>query len=220
MPRTVNKENYEFKRSEILDAALKLIYQVGYSELSIQDILDKVHISKGTLYHYFDSKEAILDALILRMASEVADVVKPIVGNSNLSAIQKLQGYFDVSLQWKLDQPAAGLPVLRAWYSEKNDPMRQRLTSKLVPLTALTTIPVIQQGVSERVMMTKFPEQLSVMFAQLSLGVSETVAKLMLADEEMNLDSNDIRYVLEAYIDTVERMLGIASNRLKVPGYG
>ena len=42
----------------------------GYDRFSIQDILDATGASKGAFYHYFDSKDALLDAIVDRMADQ------------------------------------------------------------------------------------------------------------------------------------------------------
>ena len=47
MARTVNEGEYNAKRGEILDVALRLVYSKGYQEMSIQDILDGLGISRG-----------------------------------------------------------------------------------------------------------------------------------------------------------------------------
>ena len=55
----------ERRRNEILDAAQHLFYSKGYDEPSIQEIIDAVGIAKGTFYHHFESKQELLDHLIL-----------------------------------------------------------------------------------------------------------------------------------------------------------
>jgi AcrR family transcriptional regulator len=60
MARIVKEEEYLARRNEILDASLRLVYSKGYDKMTIQDILDQLHISKGAFYHYFDSKVAVL----------------------------------------------------------------------------------------------------------------------------------------------------------------
>ena len=59
MARIVNKEEYEIRRNEILDAAQRLIYTKGYDQMSIQDILAESHISKGAFYHYFELQASL-----------------------------------------------------------------------------------------------------------------------------------------------------------------
>ena len=67
------------RRNEILDVAQQLVFTKGYEQMTIQDILDGLHISKGAFYHYFDSKGDLLEALVERMASDGMRLLLPIV---------------------------------------------------------------------------------------------------------------------------------------------
>ena len=51
---------------EVLDAALDLFIAKGFTAARVQDIAEKAGLSKGTVYLYFPSKEAILEALVKR----------------------------------------------------------------------------------------------------------------------------------------------------------
>ena len=52
------------KRDLILDTAFELILENGYSNTKIIDIAKKAGIGKGTVYEYFESKEALILELI------------------------------------------------------------------------------------------------------------------------------------------------------------
>lgn len=52
------------REGEILEVATRLFYEKGYSETSIQDIANRLGILKGSLYHYIQSKEDLLVAVI------------------------------------------------------------------------------------------------------------------------------------------------------------
>ena len=65
MPRT-NEENLRIKerrREEIINTSLKLFSKYGYDEISINDIARACSCSHGLLYHYFKSKDEIIDIL-------------------------------------------------------------------------------------------------------------------------------------------------------------
>lgn len=51
-------------RQKILDSSLELFGTKGYKSTTIADIVKKAGISKGLIYHYFDSKEDILKQLV------------------------------------------------------------------------------------------------------------------------------------------------------------
>lgn len=66
MPRS--KEQYkqirEEKRELILDTALELFAEKGFHTTSVEQIAKKAGISKGLTYNYFESKNAILEAIL------------------------------------------------------------------------------------------------------------------------------------------------------------
>jgi len=57
-----NKHPEETVR-KILDVSLRLFQEKGYEATTIQDIVDALGMSKGAIYHHFNSKEAILDRI-------------------------------------------------------------------------------------------------------------------------------------------------------------
>lgn len=60
------------RRQQILDAAQQLFLTKGYETATVEDVLAAVGIAKGTLYHHFRSKEAILEAIVARTCEQVA----------------------------------------------------------------------------------------------------------------------------------------------------
>ena len=52
------------RHQQILDAAARIFFLKGFDATSIQDIADEVGMLKGSLYHYIDTKEDLLVALI------------------------------------------------------------------------------------------------------------------------------------------------------------
>ncbi len=48
-------------KQQIIDAAMKLFSERGYNDVSINEIIKQVGLSKRTFYYHFDSKEAILE---------------------------------------------------------------------------------------------------------------------------------------------------------------
>jgi AcrR family transcriptional regulator len=52
------------KRKIILNNSLKLFSEKGYEQTTIHDISTRSELAKGLIYHYFSSKESILDTII------------------------------------------------------------------------------------------------------------------------------------------------------------
>jgi AcrR family transcriptional regulator len=74
MART-RSENYDDIQRGILTAACGLFAKQGYMRASIADLADACKLSRGALYHYFESKEAILFAILdAHIRKMIADV--------------------------------------------------------------------------------------------------------------------------------------------------
>jgi AcrR family transcriptional regulator len=76
-------ERREATRAEILAAATDLIREHGVAALSLRDLGARVGMRAQSLYSYFDSKEALYDALFLQGASEYLDRAQalPVTGD-------------------------------------------------------------------------------------------------------------------------------------------
>ncbi len=72
-PEPKFRRRAEERPDEVLDAALTLFVAQGYAHTSVAQIAREAGISKGAIYLYFPSKQAILEALIRRAVSPVAD---------------------------------------------------------------------------------------------------------------------------------------------------
>src|SRR4051794_28482267 len=76
-PRTARGERTLRK---ILDAARAEFGERGFAETSIVGITQRAGVALGTFYTYFDSKEALFQALVRDMSAQVRDTVGPVLG--------------------------------------------------------------------------------------------------------------------------------------------
>lgn len=79
MPRTPAQfeEIRSEKRALIMETALKLFANQGYSKTSISQIAREADISKGLMYNYFDSKESLLKSILNELADEFSKNIDP-----------------------------------------------------------------------------------------------------------------------------------------------
>ncbi len=66
MGQTKQRWKPEERREQILEAAMRLFAEKGFDRTTVDDIAEACGIAPGLVYHYFDSKTAILQALIDR----------------------------------------------------------------------------------------------------------------------------------------------------------
>jgi AcrR family transcriptional regulator len=216
MARIVNEVAYATRRNAILDAAQRLIYTKGYEQMTIQDILDDLQISKGAFYHYFGSKLAVLDALMDRVIDEMEQVVLPIVRDPQLPALAKLQRFYSVSVRWKAVRRAYLADLARVLYADENVLYRQMTRARSIEMTAPLLDDIIRQGIQEGVMDTAYPDLAGEMVMALLLDMGESLVPKLLANSQ-RLDGalhiphdfvTQAARIFAAYADALERIIG------------
>ncbi len=222
MPRVVKEDDYAARRNEILDVARQLVYTKGYEQMSIQDILDALKISKGAFYHYFDSKPALLEALIDRMGDEAETTFLPLLDDPTLPALEKLCRYFSSAVQWKSAQKDYMLALLRIWYSDDNAITRQKVFAKMLKRVAPSFTRVIRQGIQEGTLSTDFPEYATEISLYLILGLGDKFGEVILEHEagisKLNAEERfcSINEAVAAYTDALERILGASAGSIQL----
>ena len=85
MPRKTQRNT----KGRIISAAWKLFYEQGYENTTVEDILDLSGTSKGTFYHYFEGKDALLGTLSVLFDEKYEELIPSIPENS-LDALRYL----------------------------------------------------------------------------------------------------------------------------------
>ncbi len=65
-------KNNRNTRGRIISAAWELFYEQGYEDTTVEEIIERSQTSKGSFYHYFDGKDALLSSLSYLFDEEYA----------------------------------------------------------------------------------------------------------------------------------------------------
>jgi len=82
-------QNAVEKRRVILDAAVRIFARQGFNQCRVSDIADEAGVAYGLVYHYFRSKDEVLDTLFLERWTVLLDVIRDLDGHP-LTAREKL----------------------------------------------------------------------------------------------------------------------------------
>ena len=75
-------------KSRIVSAAWQLFYQYGYENTTVDDIVEAAQTSKGSFYHYFEGKDALLGSLSYLFDEKYGEIMETI--DPTLSPTDKL----------------------------------------------------------------------------------------------------------------------------------
>jgi len=215
MARTLNPETHTVRRDAFIDSAQRLMQVKGYEQVSIQDVLDETDASRGAFYHYFDSKSALLDAIVERLVDTGVARFGPGIDNPNLSALDKFAGFFAGLAEYKAEQRDLILGFMRVWLSDENAVVREHfrrgLVARLEPLLAT----IVRQGVAEGVFHVTSPEASARVLVSLIQGMNEDATGLFIALDAGSISFDYLEGRLSAYVEAFERILDARKGTLK-----
>ena len=214
MARTLNLAVHTVRKEAFVEAAQRLMQTKGYERMSIQDLLDELDASRGAFYHYFDSKQALLGAVIDRMVDAALGEVAPIVADAELSAVRKLERVFSAIGRWKTERRQLVMALLEVWLSDENAIVREKLRGttvrRLVPILA----PIIQQGIDEGTFSASSAEETARVFVMLLQGFQEIATDLFLDRQAGRIDEAKVVETFSSYSAVFERILGAPSGSI------
>lgn len=185
------------KKEQILDMSFSLFLKKGYDNTSISDILSKLEIARGTLYYHFESKEAIMDAIIERTAKKIVEEAKGIVLQKGLSVHEKIFLLFYESSMRRLSGGELMIDYLNqpqnALFHEKSN---RAFIQKISPILG----DIISEGVKEGIFDNAFPYESAELILAMIMGFMDVPYE--------NTGANDSERRMESLLYNMERMLG------------
>ncbi len=207
-PRTVNPRTHAQRRDEFIDAGQRLIQTKGYEQFSIEDLLTEVGASKGAFYHYFDSKQSLLQAIIDRLVDTALVAVRTVVDDDHLSAIEKFRAYFQTIASIKAEQREFLLALMRVWYSDDNTIVREKLRREQAIRITPHLAAIIRQGVAEGTFMLADPDQMARVVLALVLDTGDEAGELFMKRQAGEIDYDTVRRRFATYQTALQRVLG------------
>ena len=84
----MKKKNSRYTKSKIVSAAWNLYYELGYDDTPIDEIVEAAGTSKGSFYHYFDGKDALLSSLSYLFDEKYEELIETM--DPKLGTVEKL----------------------------------------------------------------------------------------------------------------------------------
>lgn len=214
MARILDPAVHAVRRETFVDIAQRLIQAKGYEQMSIQDVLDEAGASRGAFYHYFDSKAALLEAVVERMVEAAIATLSPLVADPAVPALEKLQGVFSGIARWKGERTELMVALLQVWLSDDNAIVREKVRRGLMARLAPLLSTIVRQGTDEGVFTASSPDDLARVLVSLLQGVNETAVELYIARRAGKISFAAVKRLLATYVEAFERLLGLPPRSL------
>lgn len=194
-------KEHDERRNEIIDTAARLFGEKGYEKCSVNDILNAIGIAKGTFYHYFKSKEEVLDAVIDRTTEMIVERVRMVAENVALAPEDKLlQVFMSMKVENQMEEA-----LLEEMHKSENALMHQKsLVSSVKALVPILT-EVVEEGIRKGEFVCEYPSEYMQIFM--------TSAVTLMDDGIFQIEPERKRMLLVALISNLETMLGVPAGK-------
>lgn len=187
----------EERINEILDAADELFFQKGFDGTSTNDILIKVGIARGTLYHHFRSKEDIMDALIERYKIRILDAAQEMAANKSIPVVERM---IHVIMSLKISGGSSA-EMMEHIHKPQNALMHQKIQRAIVSGITPILAEMIREGIEQGVFDTPYPYE--------CMEMVMIYANTVFDDDYVEMTNEELAARMHALVFNLERMLGV-----------
>ena len=187
----------EMRRAEIINAAMLLFIEQGYTNTTTQDIVDKVNISRGLLYYHFKNKEDILYCLVEQYSDKLLRRIHLIAYDEEKNAIEKIRAFIDETIISSESVTDEESELQKTVDLEENRYMIDKLSHKLIEKLTIYFERIINQGISEKVFSVKYPVETAEFLMTAYVFVSNNIKIRYSEKEPANDYLNAFKIMLE-----------------------
>jgi len=192
----------EQRRNEILDAADELFGQKGFDGTSTNDILEKVGIARGTLYHHFKSKEDLMDALIERYSARLLGAAEEVAADKSIPVVERI-----IRVVTALNlSGGSSEEIMEHIHKPQNALMHQKIEKVIIRGVTPILTEIIREGIEQGLFNTPFPYECMEMVV--------IYANTIFDDDMVEMTDEERATRMHAFFFNIERLLGVESGGL------
>lgn len=196
------RKDAEERRNEILNAADELFSLKGFDGTSTNDILEKVGIARGTLYHHFKSKEDVMDALIERYGVRLLGAAQEIAADKRLPVDERI-------IRTVMAMNISGgssKEIMEHIHKPQNALMHQKIQKMIINGVTPILTGIIREGIEQGLFETPFPYECTEMLV--------VYANTVFDDDMVEMTNEERAARMQAFVYHAEKMLGADSGSL------
>ncbi|MBZ2165864.1 TetR/AcrR family transcriptional regulator [Methanobacterium spitsbergense] len=156
------------RQHDIINAAEKLFFSKGYDKVSMNDIALAVELSKATLYLYFENKESLFFAIVLRGTKILNSMILEQVENE-YNGMDKMSAYRNAYYKFTKQYPDY-IQIYNYFQSGRFNLANQEKTNKK-PKPAMNSIPYVNECANEINRLRK--ERFSILCNSIQKGIED-----------------------------------------------
>jgi AcrR family transcriptional regulator len=144
----VKHQPSEVRRAQLFEAALQVLADKGYHATRVDDIASAAGLSKGALYHHFDSKQHLFLALVESMIDAFLEQMEGVLA-STASARDGLERLFEASQRFYTEHAGLEIPFMDFFVLALREPEYREHFLRHYGAVANVFAKLIRRGIDE-----------------------------------------------------------------------
>jgi AcrR family transcriptional regulator len=206
----------DVRRDELLDTALALFLEIGYEHTSVEHITQTVGVAKGTFYHYFATKQDLLEQLVERYSAALFDEIDAALHTADGDAAERFRALMAASSAAKLGRRNETLLLTASLYSDDNREMLNRLREGWIERTRPFIRSIVVQGCAEGTFHVPDVDAMTEICLSLWFDYGIRIGRLFFEAKDDRSKAQVMLSAMDTLVLAEERILGAAPGSLGV----
>lgn len=198
----------QVRKAEIIQAAKKLFQSKGYLNVTTQDIVDELKISRGLLYYHYKSKEDILKHIVETETNGVEQRLVAITFDDSISVVNKIGQFIGATIIPSSAYTVENQVLQESMRLPENTYMTDQIYRKMSEKMSDYFSVILEQGNNQGIFNVNSPKEMSIFLMNAFLSTLNN------RDFCIN-DQNIAKHYLEVFSDILNKILGININLVK-----
>lgn len=207
----------DIRKQEILDTAEVLFCRNGYEQTGIQEILDSLKISKGSFYHHYVSKEALLEGICRRRAEQIYAAASAAADRED-SAVRNLDILLSGMIPFRDEKLSFLLMLLPIFRLPEGRMVREQYCDALSDQFRGRVSEVLKRGCSGGDIICDDPDTVSDLILSAVNRLWVLICGLIIRNEEerSETDLSECLRLTDCYRMSIERILSLPYGSLEL----
>jgi AcrR family transcriptional regulator len=192
---------------DIMRSAEELFMRQGYEKTSMQQIAGHCGLTKGALYHHFNSKESLLERMCADHYQVLVNAARPVVEDSTLSCFGRIRKIIDLVRDMGMTNVSFVSEYLKFRKDESSVMLKERLRKYDKKIYTDLIGPLLGEAKEKgECDFVSRAEVLAMFIHQLDQGVNEEINQVFTEHSRTESEGRIIE-IMKAYVYALSRML-------------
>ncbi|MEN8904466.1 MAG: TetR/AcrR family transcriptional regulator [Clostridiales bacterium] len=178
MARVRSEKEFNLKKKQIVNYAIELLIEVGYENFSINKVINNAKTTKGAFFHYFLSKEELIEEILNIILDPMINEFYNIANKSNVNPKEKILELFAIGYKMKGIESKLTQQLIKFLHKKENKIIFQEIIDRIITRCLPIYEQVFIEGKNSKEFSIKYPHGEAFIFLNTILSINKEIGKI------------------------------------------